>query len=118
MCYSAQIEADYKRFVREYGAVMSLDDFTRMIMEYFSDAKMRVPKAMTAPFLESPETDDERKIAGVLRARMAADEIELLQELAKQTERLDKAKQALAMKVTEQVEDEVRITSSGHARVR
>jgi hypothetical protein len=30
MCYSAQIEADYKRFVHEYGAIMSLDDFTRM----------------------------------------------------------------------------------------
>jgi len=37
MCYSAQIEADYRRFVHEYGAIMSLDDFTRMVAEYFSD---------------------------------------------------------------------------------
>lgn len=65
MCYSAQIEADYRRFVHEYGAIMSLDDFTRMVVEYFANPKMRVPKAMTAHFLESPETDEEKKIAEV-----------------------------------------------------
>ena len=112
MCYSAQIEADYKRFVREYGAIMSLDDFTRMVVEYFDNPKMRVPKAMTAPFLESPETDEERKIAEVIRARIAADEIALLQELAKQTERLEKAQQALAVKVTKKATEDVRIATN------
>ena len=61
MCYSAQIEADYRRFVHEYGAIMSLDEFTRMVMEYFANPKMRVPRAMTAHFLESPETEEEKK---------------------------------------------------------
>ncbi|MFV8603847.1 SOS response-associated peptidase family protein [Ralstonia pseudosolanacearum] len=112
MCYSAQIKADYKRFVREYGAIMSLRDFARTIEEYFSDTKMRVPKAMTAPFLESPETDEERQIAEVLRARIAADEVELLQELAKQAERLDNAKQALAIKPTKKAADELRIATN------
>ena len=52
VCYSARIEADYRKFVKEYGAIMSLDDFTRMIMEYFAEPKrIRLPKAMTAPFL-------------------------------------------------------------------
>lgn len=113
MCYSAQIEADYRRFVHEYGAIMSLDDFTRMVLEYFSDPKaVRFPRAMAAPFLESPETEEEQKIAEVLRARMAADEIELLQELAKQTERLQKAQQALAMKATKKASEDVRIASN------
>lgn len=112
MCYSAQIKADYRRFVREYGAVMSMRDFARMIQEYFDNPKIRVPKAMTAPFLESPETEEERQIAEVLRARMAAEEIELLQELTKQTERLNKAQQALAMKATKKAADEVRIATN------
>jgi putative SOS response-associated peptidase YedK len=73
---------------------------------------MRVPKAMTAPFLESPETDEERKIAEVIRARIAADEIALLQELAKQTERLEKAQQALAVKVTKKATEDVRIATN------
>ena len=72
MCYSARIEADYRRFVKEYGAIMSLDDFTRMIVEYFEDPKrMRLPKAMTVPFLKSPVTDEEKKIAEIIRAKLA-----------------------------------------------
>lgn len=118
MCYSAQIEADYKRFIREYGAIMSLDDFTRMVVEYFDNPKMRVPKAMTAPFLESPETDEERKIAEVIRARMAADEIALLQELGKQTERLEKAQQALTVKATKKASEEVRIATNKIAQIK
>ncbi|MFP3891184.1 MAG: SOS response-associated peptidase family protein [Ralstonia sp.] len=118
MCYSAQITADYKRFIREYGAVMSLDDFARMVQEYFDNPKMRVPKAMTAPFLESPETEEERKIAEILRARMAADEIELLQELGKQTERLEKAQQALSVKATKKASEEVRIATNKIASIK
>ena len=118
MCYSAQITADYKRFIREYGAVMSLDDFARMVQEYFDNPKMRVPKAMTAPVLESPETEEERKIAEILRARMAADEIELLQELGKQTERLEKAQQALSVKATKKASEEVRIATNKIASIK
>lgn len=118
MCYSAQIEADYKRFVREYGAIMSLDDFTRMVVEYFDNPKMHVPKAITTPFLESPETDEERKIAAVIRARMAADETALLQELAKQTERLEKAQQSLAVKVTKKATEDVRVATNKIAAIK
>ncbi|MEQ6352879.1 SOS response-associated peptidase family protein [Ralstonia pseudosolanacearum] len=118
MCYCAQIEADYKRFVREYGAIMSLDDFTRMVVEYFDNPKMHVPKAMTAPFLESPETAEERKIAEVIRARMAADEIALLQELGKQTERFEKAQKALTVKATKKASEDVRIATNKIASIR
>ena len=30
MCYSAQIRADYTKLVREYGAVLSLDEFAQL----------------------------------------------------------------------------------------
>ncbi|MCL6487203.1 MAG: SOS response-associated peptidase family protein, partial [Janthinobacterium lividum] len=53
-----------------------------------------------------------RKIAEVIRARIAADEIALLQELAKQTERLEKAQQALAVKVTKKATEDVRIATN------
>jgi putative SOS response-associated peptidase YedK len=118
MCYSAQIEADYRRFVKEYGAIMSLDEFTRMVVEYFDNPRMRVPKAMTAPFIESPETEEERRIAEVIRARIAADELALLQELAKQTERLEKGQQALAAKATKKASEEVRIASNKIAAIK
>lgn len=109
MCYSARIEADYRRFVKEYGAIMSLDDFTRMIMEYFAEPKRyKLPRAMTAPFLESPVTEEEKKIAEVLRASQKAQEIELLQELAKQRERKDRAEAGVARKATKTAIEELR----------
>lgn len=109
MCYSARIEADYRRFVKEYGAIMSLDDFTRMIMEYFEDPKRyKLPKAMRAPFLESPVTDEEKKIAEVLRASQKVQEIELLQELSRQRERKAKAEAAIARKATKTAMEELR----------
>ncbi len=91
---------------------MSLRDFARMIQEYFDNPKIRFPKAMVAPFLESPVTTEEQQIAKVLRARMAADEIELLQEITKQTQRLEKAQQMLATKATKKAADEIRIATN------
>ena len=91
---------------------MSFDDFAVMVQAYLDNPKMRVPKAMTAPFLESPETEEERRIAEVLRARMAADEIALLHELARQTERLEKAQQALAARATKKAAEDVRIATN------
>ncbi|SUD94209.1 Uncharacterised ACR, COG2135 [Ralstonia mannitolilytica] len=113
MCYSAQIKADYKRFVSEYGAIMSLDEFTRLVTEYFKNpGSVKFPKAMTAPFLESPETEEEKKIAEVLRAGQEAEEIKLLQELAKQRERLEKARAAVERKATKTATEELRKASN------
>jgi putative SOS response-associated peptidase YedK len=77
-----------------------------------SNPKMRVPKAMTAHFLESPETDEEKKIAEVIRARMAADEVALLQQLAEQRERKAKAEAAVARKATKTATEELRKASN------
>ena len=33
MCYSAQIKADYLRFVRAYGARLDLEEFVRLYWE-------------------------------------------------------------------------------------
>jgi hypothetical protein len=30
VCYSAQIWADYKKFTRQFGAILSIGDFTRI----------------------------------------------------------------------------------------
>jgi putative SOS response-associated peptidase YedK len=49
---------------------------------------------------------------------MAADEIELLQELGKQTERLEKAQQALSVKATKKASEEVRIATNKIASIK
>ena len=47
MCYSAMIQADYEKYVRHYGATMSLEDFVMNVWSAPDRAKKkRRPKAM------------------------------------------------------------------------
>jgi hypothetical protein len=47
MCYSAQIKADYQRFVRTFGALMDIAEFTRLFFERAEGVnKAKIPKAM------------------------------------------------------------------------
>jgi hypothetical protein len=65
MCYSAQIRAEYKQFVRIFGAVLSVRAFSKLYFERQSDPKIKIPKAIDAQFL-NPQTDDEREIGVVV----------------------------------------------------
>lgn len=57
MCYSAQIQADYKKLVRTYGAVMSLEDFAKLYFHDPSKARPKAPKAMDDGFLLSDQAE-------------------------------------------------------------
>jgi hypothetical protein len=66
MCYSAQIEADYKKFVRMFGATIDIREFARLYRERAGGrVKAKIPKAMDDAF-GSPQSDDEREIKKVL----------------------------------------------------
>ena len=66
MCYSAQIEAEYDKYVRKFGAILSIRDFVRLYWDRKQGAKIKIPKAMDAPFTH-PKDDDERQIRPVAR---------------------------------------------------
>ena len=65
MCYSAQIKADYARFVREYGAKLSIKDFYDLFWRRLTDRSIQVPKGVEAAF-ESPLTDEEREVKAMI----------------------------------------------------
>jgi len=50
MCYSAQIRADYTKLVREYGAVLSLDEFAQLYAHDAGKQRPKTPKAMDDGF--------------------------------------------------------------------
>ena len=56
MCYSAQIRADYKRFFREFGAVLSLRAFAKLYYERQGNPKIKIPKAVDAAQVENAST--------------------------------------------------------------
>ena len=60
MCYSAQIEAEYKAYVRKFGARMSLMDFHDLFWRRAREAYvLEIPKAVEEAFAH-PQTEQER----------------------------------------------------------
>jgi putative SOS response-associated peptidase YedK len=110
MCYSAQIRASYKRYVREWGADISIKQFFRLYWLRSQGAKVKIPKAMDAAFSE-PETDEERQIAEMISAYNAEQATKLEQELFKQRKRLADAERTLQTKTTKAAQESKRIAT-------
>ena len=64
MCYSAQVQADYKKYVVMFGATMSIRDVYEIFYRRGLDPRIKIPKAVEASFRD-PQSDDERAIAPV-----------------------------------------------------
>ena len=61
MCYSAQVKADYRKYVTLFGATMSIREFYDVFYRRGFDAKIKIPKAVEESFAH-PQTDGEREI--------------------------------------------------------
>ncbi len=112
MCYSAQVWADHRKFVRAFDASISVDDFYRTIWLRTNNpaGKIRLPKAMTAAFSD-PGGDEDRGIRELIEAFDNAQATSLQQELFKQRRRLADSQRALQSKVTKAASESVRIAS-------
>lgn len=110
MCYSAMVRSDYEKFVREYGAKLSLKNFYDTFYRRLGDKSILVPRSVEAAF-ESPQSDDEREIKKVIAQYAADREKALLADLEKQRERLAKATEKLRVKFTKTAASEQRIAA-------
>jgi putative SOS response-associated peptidase YedK len=100
MCYSAQIKADYTRFVRMFGARISIRDFFDIYWRRArEDAKVKMPKVMDAMFAASSD-EHEREIAALIDEHNTAEAARVEQELFKQRKRLADAERTLTTKTT------------------
>jgi len=109
MCYSAQIEADYKRYVRTFGAHMDIREFARLYWERAEGrVKAKIPKAMDDSF-RSPQSEDELEIRGLIDQYNAAQAKTLEEELFKQRARLVGAERTLQTKQTKAATESRRI---------
>lgn len=61
MCYSAQIQADFRKYVRMFGAHMSIEEFARLFFECAEGNKVKIPRGMEDAF-SAPQSHAERKI--------------------------------------------------------
>jgi hypothetical protein len=109
--YSAQIKADYQRFVRTFGALMDIAEFTRLFFERAEGvSRAKVPKAMEDAF-RSPHTEAEREIKVLIDQFNADLATKLEQDLFKQRKRLADAERTLQTRVTKAATESQRIAT-------
>jgi putative SOS response-associated peptidase YedK len=111
MCYSSQILAEWKRYVRSYGVEISVRDYFDLFWRRAQGEKVKIPKGLEDGFRE-PETEAERDIKALIDQWRAAEVSRLEQELFKQRRRLADAERALATKPTKKATDDSRIATS------
>lgn len=110
MCYSARILADYRRYVRMFGAQASLREFVELFLRRRNEpeARIQIPKGVEAAF-DHPQSDDEREAKAAIDAFRAQQTIKFEQELFKQRKRLADAQRTLASKTTKAALESQRI---------
>ncbi|RDU98168.1 SOS response-associated peptidase family protein [Trinickia dinghuensis] len=110
MCYSAQIKADYLRFVRTFGARLDLQEFIRIYWEREQGQATKIPKAVDA-FFSEPQSDDEQRIKAMIDRFNQVQSSKLEKELFVQRKRLADAERALQVKATKAAAESKRIAT-------
>jgi putative SOS response-associated peptidase YedK len=110
MCYSAQIQANYKKYVRVWGTDIDIKEFVRLYWLRQEGAKLKIPKGMDASFSD-PQDFDERKIKALINDFDALQVSKLQQDVFKQRKRLADAERTLQTKVTKAATESQRIAS-------
>jgi putative SOS response-associated peptidase YedK len=112
MCYSAEVQADYKKYTRLYGAHIDIETFYDLYWRRAGvTAKLKTPKAMDAWF-EAPQTNREREIKELIDRFNAEEERRLQQTLFEQRTRLVDAERKLAAKHTKAAAESARIAAN------
>ena len=111
MCYSAQVRANYQKLIRQYGAIMSIEEFAKL---YFFDpakARPKTPKGMDDAFAKG-NTPAEREVWAAISAWDAEASAKWEKELFQQTTRLNNAQRALESKPTKKAQEDARIATN------
>ena len=110
MCYSAQVWADYRLYVRQNGAELDIKEFYELFWRRSGDSKLKIPKAMEAAFAE-PRNEAEQQINSAIDAFAAEQTVKLEQDLFKQRKRLADAERTLQAKPTKAATESMRIAT-------
>ncbi|MEB2187738.1 SOS response-associated peptidase family protein [Xanthomonas campestris pv. campestris] len=117
MCYSAQIRADFKKLVRNYGAIMSIKEFAELYLFDAGKARPNTPKGMDDAFVGADDPEVHAIAAAVAQWR-AVEASKLEEELFAQKTRLVGAERALQTKVTKKAQNDVRVATNKIERAR
>jgi len=111
VCYSAKARQDYRLFVREFGATVSIEDYVQLFWSRKTEGTAyRVPKAMEDAVLRDDDADMAEARA-LIRSYRADDATRVEAELFAQKTRLTGAERTLQSKTTKKALDDRRIAN-------
>lgn len=111
MCYSAQIWAEHKKYVRAFGADIDIKEYVRLFWHRNENDRIKIPKAMEESFM-APQGEDEARIKSLIDQYRVQQATKLEQELFKQRKRLADAERTLLSKTTKAAAEAKRIASN------
>jgi putative SOS response-associated peptidase YedK len=111
MCYSAQLQAAYTKYIRETRAEMDIDQFVEIFGARVSDPSIRIPRAVERWF-DEPKTDAERRAKALIDQYREAETTKLEREIFAQRKRLADAERTLAVKPTKAAAESQRIATN------
>ncbi|KQY80127.1 SOS response-associated peptidase family protein [Pelomonas sp. Root1444] len=119
MCYSAQIRADYRDYVRLFGAQLGIKEFVKVFYGR-QDGKLKIPKAMEAAFEHQATTSEELEIQRLIASFKTERVMALEKELFAQRKRLADAERILQAnpKPPKSAQDSLRIAPSKISKAR
>src|SRR5215216_1176051 len=110
MCYSAQLQAAYMKYLRETRAEMDIDQFVEIFGARVGDSSIRIPQAIERWF-DEPKTDAERRIKALIDQFRESETSKLEREIFAQRKRLADAERTLAVKPTKAASESKRIAT-------
>ena len=117
MCYSAQIRADYRDYVRLFGAHLAIKEFVQLFYARL-ETGLKVPKAMEAAFEHDVAGPEGEEIKRLIEAFKAERTMALEQDLFEQRKRLADAERTLQTKQTKTALNSQRIATSNISKTK
>jgi hypothetical protein len=112
MCYSAQVESKWKRYVREMEARWDLPAFHDLMQLRLTDpTRYRLPRGFDLEFAD-PRTAEERAVKGLVDQYRKTQVTKLEAEIFSQRKRLADADRKLAVKETKAAAESKRIAET------
>jgi putative SOS response-associated peptidase YedK len=115
MCYSAQVEANFREYKRMTGAEMDIDQFTEIYGPRFHGVNIRIPRGLDRNF-DLPATPKVQQIKDLIDGYRASTVTRLEKEIFVQKKRLADAERKLAAKQTKAACESQRIATDKIAK--
>ncbi len=111
MCYSALVNQHSKTLGLTYQARVDLEFFGTLFQNRLEGSGAKISRALELPFLENPESADEKRIAKCIREWHSQEILRSEKELFAQSKRLADAERTLLVKVTKKAQNDQRIAT-------